>query len=147
VLTLLEEDFFKISYVGKHLNGDEFRVMRPKGFTLLNIKQQFDCEAVFCIASRSSNDYAIHFILTQKDKRINSSFLIEKGKKEKTEKIQRLIGGAITALEMNLPNNFIYFSKLIMGLICDINELSKYTNGIEIMAALEENQFDYSENR
>ena len=141
-LTLLEKDFSTISYLGKYANGVEFRVIRPTDSSLSNLKQRFDCESAFSIASVSPSGYAIHFTLSENGQNPNIGNVVEK---EKNEQVQRLVDGSIMALQANLESNFIDFSKRILSLISDTNELSEYENANEIIDVMRGNRHIYNE--
>jgi hypothetical protein len=141
-LILLEEEFSTLSYLGKYPNGVEFRVIRPKESSLSNLKQRFDCESAFSIASVSPSDYAIHFTLTENGQNPNIGNLVEKGK---NEQVKRLVDSSIMSLQANLESNFVDFSKRILGLISDTNELSKYENTDKIINVMKGNRHIYSE--
>lgn len=141
-LTLIEQDFSTVSYLGKFSNGIEFRVIRPTDFSLANIKNRFDCETAFSVASVDPSGYAVHFILSKTDQNPNVGKVVEKGKKEQ---IQRLIDGSIMAIQANLQSNFIDYSKRILSLVSDTNELSEYDNSIKIIEVMKGNRHSYSE--
>tara|TARA_R110002051_G_scaffold325519_1_gene428464 strand:- start:2384 stop:2977 length:594 start_codon:yes stop_codon:yes gene_type:complete len=141
-LKLLEEDFSTISYLGKYENGIEFRVIRPTDLSLANLKNRFDCETAFSIASVDPSGYAVHFILSKSNQKPNIGNVIEKGK---TEQIQRLVDGSNMALQANLQSNFIDFSKRILSLVSDTNELSEYDNADQIIEVMKGNRHIYTE--
>lgn len=141
-LKLIEEDFSTISYLGKYSNGIEFRVIRPTDSSLANLKNRFDCETAFSIASIDPSGYAVHFILTRSNQNPNIGNVVEKGKKEQ---VQRLIDGSIMALQANLQSNFIDFSKRLLSLVLDTNELSEYNNADQIIEAMKGNRHIYTE--
>lgn len=82
-LKFLEEDFSTISYLGKYKNRIEFRVIRPTDLSLANLKNRFDCEAAFSIASVDPSSYAVHFILSNSNQSPNIGNVVDKGKKNK----------------------------------------------------------------
>lgn len=141
-LKLLEEDFSTISYLGKYSNGVEFRVIRPTELSLENLKNRFDCETAFSVASVDPSGYAVHFILSKSNQNPNVGKVVEKGKKEQ---IQKLIDGSIMALQANLKSSFIDFSKRILSLISDTNELSEYNNADQIVEVMKGNRHIYTE--
>ena len=141
-LKFLEEDFSTISYLGKYKNGIEFRVIRPTDLSLANLKNRFDCETAFSIASVDPSGYAVHFILSNSNQSPNIGNVVDKGKKEQ---IQRLIDGSIMALQVNLQSNFIDFSKRILSLISDTRELMEYNNADQIVEVMKANRHIYSE--
>ena len=141
-LKLYEEDFSTISYLGKYDNGIEFRVIRPTDLSLANLKNRFDCETAFSIASVDPSGYAVHFILSKSNQNPNIGKVVEKGK---TEQIQRLVDGSIMALQANLQSNFIDFSKRILSLISDTNKLSEYDNADQIIEVMKGNRHIYTE--
>lgn len=141
-LKLLEEDFSTISYLGKYSNGVEFRVIRPTELSLENLKNRFDCETAFSVASVDPSGYAVHFILSKSNQNPNVGKVVEKGKKEQ---IQKLIDGSIMALQANLQSSFIDFSKQILSLISDTNELSEYNNADQIVEVMKGNRHIYTE--
>ncbi|WP_282074087.1 hypothetical protein [Polaribacter atrinae] len=141
-LKLLEEDFSTISYLGKYENGIEFRVIRPTDLSLSNLKNRFDCETAFSIASVDPSGYAVHFILSKSNQKPNIGKAVEKGK---TEQIQRLVDGSNMALQSNLQSNFIDYSKRILSLVSDTNELSKYDNADQIIEIMKGNRHIYTE--
>lgn len=142
VLKFHEEDFSTISYLAKFNNGVDFRVIRPTDLSLANIKNRFDCETAFSVASIDPSGYAVHFILTKSNQNPNIGNVVEKGKKEQ---VQRLIDGSIMALQANLQNNFIDFSKRILSLVSDTNELSEYNNADQIIEVMKGNRHIYTE--
>lgn len=141
-LKLIEEDFSTISYLGKYSNGIEFRVIRPTDLSLANLKNRFDCETAFSVASVDPSGYAVHFILSKTDQNPNIGKVVEKGKKEQ---VQRLIDGSIMALQANLQSNFIDYSKRILSLVSDTNELSEYDNADQIIEVMKGNRHIYTE--
>ena len=141
-LKFLEEDFSTISYLGKYKNRIEFRVIRPTDLSLANLKNRFDCEAAFSIASVDPSSYAVHFILSNSNQSPNIGNVVDKGKKEQ---VQRLIDGSIRALQVNLQSNFIDFSKRILSLISDTRELMEYNNADQIVEVLKANRHIFSE--
>lgn len=141
-LKLLEEDFSTISYLGKYDNGAEFRIIRPTYTSLANLKNRYNCETAFSVASVDPSSYAVHFILSKSDQNPNVGKVVEKGKKEQ---VQRLIDGSIMALQANLQSNFIDFSKRILSLITDTNELSNYNNSEQIVEVMKGNRHIYTE--
>jgi len=141
-LKLLEEDFSTISYLGKYSNEVEFRVIRPTELSLENLKNRFDCETAFSVASVDPSGYAVHFILSKSNQNPNVGKVVEKGKKEQ---IQKLIDGSIMALQANLKSSFIDFSKRILSLISDTNELSEYNNADQIVEVMKGNRHIYTE--
>lgn len=136
-LKFLEEDFSTISYLGKYKNRIEFRVIRPTDLSLANLKNRFDCEAAFSIASVDPSSYAVHFILSNSNQSPNIGNVVDKGKKEQ---VQRLIDGSIRALQVNLQSNFIDFSKRILSLISDTRELMEYNNADQIVEVMKANR-------
>ncbi|EID72443.1 hypothetical protein W5A_13086 [Imtechella halotolerans K1] len=141
-LKFLEEDFSTISYLGKYKNRIEFRVIRPTDLSLANLKNRFDCEAAFSIASVDPSSYAVHFILSNSNQSPNIGNVVDKGKKEQ---VQRLIDGSIRALQVNLQSNFIDFSKRILSLISDTRELMEYNNADQIVEVMKANRHIFSE--
>lgn len=141
-LKFLEEDFSTISYLGKYSNGIEFRVIRPTDLSLANLKNRFDCETAFSVASVDPSGYAVHFILSKTNQNPNIGKVVEKGKKEQ---VQRLIDGSIMALQANLQSNFIDYSKRILSLVSDTIELSKYDNADQIIEVMKGNRHIYTE--
>ena len=141
-LKFLEEDFSTISYLGKYKNRIEFRVIRPTDLSLANLKNRFDCEAAFSIASVDPSSYAVHFILSNSNQSPNIGNVVDKGKKEQ---VQRLIDGSIRALQVNLQSNFIDFSKRILSLISDTRELMEYNNADQIVEVMKANRPIFSE--
>ena len=141
-LKFLEEDFSTISYLGKYKNRIEFRVIRPTDLSLANLKNRFDCEAAFSIASVDPSSYAVHFILSNSNQSPNIGNVVDKGKKEQ---VQRWIDGSIRALQVNLQSNFIDFSKRILSLISDTRELMEYNNADQIVEVMKANRHIFSE--
>ncbi|WP_055443659.1 hypothetical protein [Lacinutrix himadriensis] len=141
-LKLLEEDFSTISYLGKYENGIEFRVIRPTDLSLANLKNRFNCETAFSMASVDPSGYAVHFILSKSNQESNIGKVVEKGK---TEQIQRLVDGSIMALQANLQSNFIDYSKRILSLVSNTNELSEYNNADQIIEVMKGNRHIYTE--
>jgi hypothetical protein len=139
-LKKIEEDFNTATYVGTFSDNFPFRVIRPNDIPLENIRKEFQCVSAFSIASVKSDEYAIHFILTEEnDIRNNQS--IEKGSEEQ---IQRLLEGCVLALQNNLHENFIDFTKRLIALINNINELYQYKYGPEILQIMKDNDNIYS---
>lgn len=139
-LTKIEDDVHTITYKGNYKDNEAFRVIRPKDIALENVKKQHSCISAFSIASISPSGYAIHFILTEKDdiRNINS---VEKGYEEQ---IQRLIEGCILALQNELYQNFVDYSKRLLNLIKTGSELLNYQHGDGILLVMKNNDEQYT---
>ena len=139
-LSKFEDEFHTTSYKGKFNDNEPFRIIRPKDFALENVKAEHKCISAFSIASINPDGFAIHFILTEKnDIRNNNS--IEKGNEEQ---IQRLIEGCILALQNELYQNFVDYSKRILNLINEGSDLLKYQNGDGILQVMRNNDELYT---
>ena len=141
-LQLKERDFHTVTYHGNFKDGwSTFRVIRPIDIALENIKQEFNCQSAFSIASISPTGYAIHFLLLSKDE-IRDLNIVEKGK---NEQIEKLLEGCIISLENQLYENFIDYTKRILGLVNHCRELLQFKFGSQIIQIMREVQNVYSE--
>ncbi len=139
-LSKFEDEFHTTSYKGKFNDNEPFRIIRPKDFALENVKAEHKCISAFSIASINPDGFAIHFILTEKnDIRNNNS--IEKGNEEQ---IQRLIKGCILALQNELYQNFVDYSKRLLNLIKTGSELLNYQYGDGILQVMKNNDELYT---
>ena len=139
-LSKFEDEFHTTSYKGKFNDNEPFRIIRPKDFALENVKAEHKCISAFSIASINPDGFAIHFILTEKnDIRNNNS--IEKGNEEQ---IQRLIEGCILALQNELYQNFVDYSKRLLNLIKTGSELLNYQYGDGILQVIKNNDELYT---
>ena len=139
-LSKFEDEFHTTSYKGKFNDNEQFRIIRPKDFALENVKAEHKCISAFSIASINPDGFAIHFILTEKnDIRNNNS--IEKGNEEQ---IQRLIEGCILALQNELYQNFVDYSKRLLNLIKTGSELLNYQYGDGILQVMKNNDELYT---
>ena len=121
-LSKFEDEFHTTRYKGKFNDNEPFRIIRPKDFALENVKAEHKCISAFSIASINPDGFAIHFILTDKND-IRNTNSIEKGNEEQ---IQRLIEGCILALQNELYQNFVDYSKRLLNLIKTGSELLNY---------------------
>lgn len=139
-LSKFEDEFHTTSYKGKFNDNEPFRIIRPKDFALENVKNEHNCISAFSIASINPDGFAIHFILTKKDDiRITKS--TDKGNEEQ---IQRLIDGCILALQNELYQNFLDYSKRILNIINEGSDLLKYQNGDGILQVMRNNDELYT---
>ena len=139
-LSKFEDEFHTTSYKGKFNDNEPFRIIRPKDFALENVKAEHKCISAFSIASINPDGFAIHFILTEKnDIRNNNS--IEKGNEEQ---IQRLSEGCILALQNELYQNFVDYSKRLLNLIKTGSELLNYQYGDGILQVMKNNDELYT---
>ena len=131
-LSKFEDEFHTTSYKGKFNDNEQFRIIRPKDFALENVKAEHKCISAFSIASINPDGFAIHFILTEK-KDIRNTNSIEKGTEEQ---IQKLIEGSILALQNELYENFVDYSKRLLNLIKSGSELLNYQYGDGILQVM-----------
>lgn len=139
-LTKIEDDFHTTTYKGNYNDNEAFRVIRPKDIALENVKKQHSCISAFSIASISPSGYAIHFILNEKND-IRNINPVEKGIEEQ---IQRLIEGCVLALENELYQNFVEYSKRLLNLIKTGSQLSNYQYGDGILLVMRNNDEVYT---
>ncbi|MFZ3575825.1 hypothetical protein [Tenacibaculum finnmarkense] len=139
-LLKFEDEFQTTSYKGKFNDNEVFRIIRPKEFALSNIKAKHNCISVFSIASINPDGFAIHFILTEKND-IRNTNSIDKGKEEQ---IQKIIEGCILALQNELYQNFIDYSKRLLNLIETASELLNYQHGDRILQIMKNNDDLYT---
>jgi hypothetical protein len=139
-LSKFEDEFHTTSYKGKFNDNEPFRIIRPKDFALENVKNEHNCISAFSIASINPDGFAIHFILTKKDD-IRNTKSTDKGNEEQ---IQRLIDGCILALQNELYQNFVDYSKRILILINEGSDLLKYQNGDGILQVMRNNDELYT---
>ena len=139
-LSKFEDEFHTTSYKGKFNDNEPFRIIRPKDFALENVKNEHNCISAFSIASINPDGFAIHFILTKKDD-IRNTKSTDKGNEEQ---IQRLIDGCILALQNELYQNFVDYSKRILNLINEGSDLLKYQNGDGILQVMRNNDELYT---
>lgn len=139
---MFEEDFSTVSYLGEFYNGLKFRVIRPTHSSFINIKEQFNCETAFSVASLNPDGYAVHFLLLDANQDDLEIPLIEKGK---DEQIQKLIDGSFMALRHGLQDNFIDFSKRLLSLVKNTNELLRYSNSKQVVDIIKDNRDFYDE--
>lgn len=139
-LSKFEDEFHTTSYKGKFNDNEPFRIIRPKDFTLENVKNEHNCISAFSIASINPDGFAIHFILTKKDD-IRNKNSTDRGN---DEQIQRLIEGCILALQNELYQKFIDYSKRILNIINEGSDLLKYQNGNGILQVMRDNDELYT---
>lgn len=139
-LSKFEDEFHTTSYKGKFNDDEPFRIIRPKDFALENVKAEHKCISAFSIASINPDGFAIHFILTDKND-IRNTNSIEKGNEEQ---IQRLIEGCILALQNELYQNFVDYSKRLLNLIKTGSELLNYQYGDGILQVMKNNDELYT---
>ncbi len=139
-LSKFEDEFHTTSYKGKFNDDEPFRIIRPKDFALENVKAEHKCISAFSIASINPDGFAIHFILTDKND-IRNTNSIEKGNEEQ---IQRLIEGCILALQNELYQNFVDYSKRLLNLIKTGSELLNYQYGDGILQVMKNNEELYT---
>ena len=139
-LSKFEDEFHTTSYKGKFNDNEPFRIIRPKDFALENVKAEHKCISAFSIASINPDGFAIHFILTDKND-IRNTNSIEKGNEEQ---IQRLIEGCILALQNELYQNFVDYSKRLLNLIKTGSELLNYQYGDGILQVMKNNEELYT---
>ena len=139
-LSKFENEFHTTSYKGKFNDDEPFRIIRPKDFALENVKAEHKCISAFSIASINPDGFAIHFILTDKND-IRNTNSIEKGNEEQ---IQRLIEGCILALQNELYQNFVDYSKRLLNLIKTGSELLNYQYGDGILQVMKNNDELYT---
>lgn len=139
-LSKFEDEFHTTSYKGKFNDDEPFRIIRPKDFALENVKAEQKCISAFSIASINPDGFAIHFILTDKND-IRNTNSIEKGNEEQ---IQRLIEGCILALQNELYQNFVDYSKRLLNLIKTGSELLNYQYGDGILQVMKNNEELYT---
>lgn len=139
-LSKFENEFHTTSYKGKFNDDEPFRIIRPKDFALENVKAEHKCISAFSIASINPDGFAIHFILTDKND-IRNTNSIEKGNEEQ---IQRLIEGCILALQNELYQNFVDYSKRLLNLIKTGSELLNYQYGDGILQVMKNNEELYT---
>lgn len=135
-----EDEFHTTTYKGRFEDNEPFRIIRPKDFALENIKKEHNCISAFSIASINPDGFAIHFILTNKDD-IRNTKSIDKGN---NEQIERLIEGCILALQNELYQNFVDYSKRILTIINKGSDLIQYKNGGEILRIMRNNDELYT---
>lgn len=140
-LTQKDADFHTTTFHGQFEDGTRFRIIRPNEVPLINIKNQYNCVSAFSMASIEQDGYAIHFILTEKNDIRNNS-VVEKGK---DEQIGRLLEGCILALQSEMYDRVIDFSKRILNIIDNANMLHNYQYGSQILTIMEENLNLFSE--
>lgn len=139
-LVKFEDEFHTSSYKGKFADNEPFRIIRPKGFVLENVRNEHNCISAFSIASINPDGFAIHFILTNIDDTRNIKS-IDKGK---DEQIQRLIDGCVLALQNGLYQNFVDYSKRILTILKEGSDLIKYQNGDKILKIMRNNEELYT---
>ena len=139
-LSKFEDEFHTTSYKGKFSDNEQFRIIRPKEIGLANVKLQHNCISAFSIGSLNPDGYAIHFILTEKND-IRSTNTAERGTEEQ---IQRLIDGSVLALQNELFENFVDYSKRLLKLVESGYELKKYQHGDEILKVMRNNSELYT---
>lgn len=139
-LSKFEDEFHTTSYKGEFNDNEPFRIIRPKDFALENVKTEHKCISAFSIASINPDGFAIHFILTDKND-IRNTNSIEKGNEEQ---IQRLIEGCILALQNELYQKFVDYSKRLLNLIKTGSELLNYQYGDGILQVMRNNDELYT---
>lgn len=112
-IEFFEKDPNTITYIGKFDNGDSFRLIQPYGFSLEMIKSKHNSKGAFSIASLNSDDYAIHFILTDKDDK-RDLIVTEK---DNFDQLQRLIEGAFMSNQFGLESKFIEITIRLLEMI------------------------------
>lgn len=141
-LKKIEEDFNTTTYIGKFSDDENFRVIRPNDIPLANLKEEFNCVSAFSIASINPDGYAIHFILTE----VSDVREIQNNNSAEKEQIQRLLEGSVLALQNKLHQNFIDYTKRLINLVDQIDELNEYEYGSDIIQIMKDNDQIYSQN-
>lgn len=134
-LEFLEDDFATTTYVGKFENERKFRLILPKDFSLEMMKNEYNALGAFTLGTINPSGWALLFILTEKDD-IRNVNITEKGNREQ---IQRLIDGSIMAINAQLVDKFVEFSKRLLPMIeNDPSQLRDYQDWyafVDIMKA------------
>lgn len=128
-------DSFTTTNIGKFQNKKDFRLVQPIGVALLMTKSENNALGAFTLSSLNPNGWAVHFFLTEKDD-IRQTNVLEKGK---NEQIKRLISGSLMAMQVNLHQNFLEYTKRLLFLIDHTDEIINLENGQEILKIMRQN--------
>lgn len=110
-LDFIEEDDFTKTYVGKFADGSKFRFIQPQELSMSNLRQEFDCEGAFSIASIDPQGFAIHFLLVK-----SPTVTLEVEGKDKKDQIYKLVDASVMAFNTGLYAQSIEFIKRIVEL-------------------------------
>lgn len=135
MLKYSEEDFTTTTYLGKFENERNFRLIRPKDFALEMLKNEYDALGAFSLGTINPTGWALHFFLTERND-IRNVLISEKGDREQ---IQRLIDGCLMAINAQLVDKFVEFSKRLLPMIEDdpsqLRAFRDWNAFVEIMKA------------
>ena len=130
-----EKNFFTITKIGKFENGNSFRLNQPIGRSLEMEKSKNNALGGFTIGTLNPDGWALHFFLTEKND-IRQINVMEKGK---NEQIENLISGSLVAMNANLHQNFLDYTKRLLNLIDHTDEFISLENGQEILKIMRQN--------
>ena len=130
-----EKNSFTTTNIGKFENGNDFRLIQPIGLSLDMAKKKNNALGGFTLGSVNPNGWAVHFFLTDKED-VRQFNVLEKGK---NEQIERLISGSLMAIQANLHQNFLDYTKRLLNIIDHTDEIISLENGQEILNIMRQN--------
>lgn len=110
-LDLQDEDEFTKTYLGQFGDGTKFRLIQPQKLSLAQIKQEYDCEGAFSIASTDPQGFAIHFLLVK-----SSGIEVKIEEKGNRDQVYKLIDATVMAYQSGLYTQSVEFIKRIVEL-------------------------------
>jgi hypothetical protein len=136
------EDIHEIkTFVGHFEDGTSFRLLRPGFISLNDIRDEDKCVSAFSIASDNPDGYSVHFLLFDAD--INEQ--ITEKESGKNEQIQRLINGSLMALQANLHQQFIEFTKRLLAIVINASDIKQFDNSQQLLQIMKQNINIYNE--
>jgi len=141
-ITKFEDEIMTMTHIGTFDNGQEFRLIQPKGVSLEMAKSNHNAKGGFSLGSKNTNGWAVHFFLTDKDD-IRETNISEKGEKEQ---IQKLIQGSMMGVQFGMPEKFLEFSKRLLPMIKqNPSQLHDFADSIEFIEIIKNNTEAYSQ--
>lgn len=106
-----DEDSFTKTSIGEFEDGAKFRFIQPQDSGLQQLKEDYDCEGAFSIASIDPQGFAIHFLMV-KDPDSNQKI----DNVDASDLVYRLIDASIMAFNSGLYAQSIDYIKKIAEL-------------------------------
>lgn len=137
-----EKDYFTKTLLSQFEDGTPFRVIQPIGITKEISFLENNYKDGFTVGSINPDGYSVTFMLTEKNDIRNIKILV----KGVEEHLQKLITGAIMALQHNLHNDFYNISRrLIASINANNKNIHDFDQGTQIAQILKANSKNYDE--
>jgi len=141
-LTYREEDIFTKTFLSQFVDDTPFRVIKPIGFTKEISLKKNNSKDGFSVGSINPDGYSVTFILTEKNDIRDVTIKI----KGVEEQLQKLITGAMMALQNNLNTDFYTISRrLIANISANKIHIKQFEYGSLIAQILKDNLHLYDE--